>query len=38
MAITIPTYGVYDIILDLKCISAHIWDNTLYTAEILHAT
>ena len=38
MTITIPTYGVYDMIFDLKCISPHIWDNTLDTAEILHAT
>jgi len=38
MAITIPTYGVYDMIFDLRCISPHIWDNTLDTAEILHAT
>jgi hypothetical protein len=38
MAITIAAYGVYDIIFDLKCISLHIWDNTLDTAEILHAT
>jgi hypothetical protein len=38
MAITVATYGVYDMILDLKCISAHVWDNTLDTTEILHAT
>jgi hypothetical protein len=38
MAITMATYGVYDMIFDLKCISLHIWDNTLDTSEILHAT
>jgi hypothetical protein len=38
MAITIATYGVYDMILDLKFISAHVWDKTLDTTEILHAT
>jgi hypothetical protein len=38
MAITIPAYGVNDMIPDLKCISAHVWDNTLDTTEILHAT
>ncbi len=38
MAITIATYGVYDMIFDLKCISAHVWDNTLDTTEMLHAT
>jgi hypothetical protein len=38
MAITIATYGVYDMIFDLKFISAHVWDKTLDTTEILHAT
>jgi hypothetical protein len=38
MAITIATYGIYDMILDLKFISAHVWDKTLETTEILHAT
>jgi hypothetical protein len=38
MAIAIPAYGVNDMIPDLKCISAHVWDNTLDTTEILHAT
>jgi hypothetical protein len=38
MDITIAAYGVYDMILDLKFISAHVWDKTLDTTEILHAT
>ena len=38
MAITIATYGIYDIIFDLKFISAHVWDKTVDTTEILHAT
>jgi hypothetical protein len=38
MAITIATYGIYDMTLDLKFISAHVWDKTLDTTEILHAT
>jgi hypothetical protein len=38
MAITIATYGIYDMILDLKFISVHVWDKTLDTTEILHAT
>jgi hypothetical protein len=38
MATTMATYGIYDMILDLKCISVHVWDKTLATTEILHAT
>ncbi len=38
MAITIATYGVYDMIFDFKFISAQVWDKTLDTIEILHAT
>lgn len=38
MTITIATYGVYDMILDFKFISAQVWDKTLDTTEILHAT
>ena len=38
MAITIATYGIYDMIFDLKFISAHVWDKTVDTTEILHAT
>jgi len=38
MAITIATYGISDMIFDLKFISAHVWDKTVYTTEILHAT
>jgi hypothetical protein len=38
MAITIATYGVYDMILDFEFISAQVWDKTLDTTEILHAT
>jgi hypothetical protein len=38
MTITIATYGVYDIIFDLKFISVHVWDRTFDTTEILHAT
>jgi hypothetical protein len=38
MAIIMATYGVYNMIFDLKCISPHVWDNTLDTTEILLAT
>jgi hypothetical protein len=38
MSIRIATYGVYDMILDFKFISAQVWDKTLDTTEILHAT
>jgi hypothetical protein len=38
IAITIATYGVYEMILDFKFISAQVWDKTLDTIEILHAT
>ena len=38
MAITIARYGVYEMILDFKFISAQVWDKTLDTIEILHAT
>jgi hypothetical protein len=27
MAITIAAYGIYDMILDFKFISAHVWDR-----------
>jgi len=38
MVITIATHGVYDMILDFKFISAQVWDKTLDTTGILHAT
>jgi hypothetical protein len=38
MSIRIATYGVYDMILDFKFNSAQVWDKTLDTIEILHAT
>ena len=38
MAITIAIYGKYDMIFDLKFISAHVCDKTADTTEILHAT
>jgi len=38
MPITIAIYGIYDMILDFKFISAHVWNKTADTTEILHAT